>query len=344
MEAEAIATRMSVLTRALPLRILLVDADPRERDSLAERLSTAGFEVQIAAHGAAALDLLARRWCPIVIADWQMPEMDGLSLAKAIRADRRDTYIILTTARSRPVDCARAYAAGVDDFLTKDVSETDLFARINAAYTTLALRRSLEEARAALALFNGAHSESGAGAMRELYAKLESEIARAERYGRTLCVITVGIGPATDSAEHDPELLVRIVRALSSVRRAHVDTVWRIATDRGAAFAVILPEASIADGQVIKDRLLGALRRMLTATQAASVSCGLAAIERGSANGVAPVVLLDVAERCRRCVGRIGGEQLETVKHSVAGHVAIACRQGYAIEGSCPLQAGERAA
>ena len=58
MQADAIATRMSVLTRALPTRILLVDDDELELELLAERLATAGFEVQQAQNGAEALRLL----------------------------------------------------------------------------------------------------------------------------------------------------------------------------------------------------------------------------------------------------------------------------------------------
>ena len=63
MKADAIATRMSVLGRALPSRVLLVDDDELELELMADRLEAAGFEVACAYHGEAALQLIDR-CCP----------------------------------------------------------------------------------------------------------------------------------------------------------------------------------------------------------------------------------------------------------------------------------------
>ena len=45
--------------------------------------------------------------------------------------------------------------------------------------------------------------------------------------------------------------------------------------------------------------------------------------------------LLEVAEHCRHCSGRASPEQLVAVQRSVTGHVAIACRHGYAVDSQC---------
>ncbi len=345
MKADAMATRMSVLTRALPTRILLVDDDELELELLANRLAAAGFDVQQAENGAEALRLLEQRWYPVIITDWQMPVVDGLALCEMIRARGIDTYIIMLTTREASADYERGYASGIDDYLTKKIPDVELFARINAAFNTLALRRSLKEAREALEQSAPVDADSGAFTPRESTARLRSEIARAERYDRPLSVITVGIRAAgSDSLQ--PDFLRETAAALNRVVRAHVDWVGRMQSESEATFAVVLPEASISDGPAIQERLSNALLKIIESKHEISLSFGLAALERcGSGSvGVDPAVMLQVAEQCRACNGRIGAEQLEAVKQSVTGQVAIACRHGYAIGSECPLRSRERRA
>lgn len=345
MKADAIATRMSVLTRALPTRILLVDDDELELELLANRLAAAGFDVQQAENGVEALRLLEERWYPVIITDWQMPVMDGLSLCETIRARGIDTYIIMLTTREANADYERGYACGIDDYLTKKLPDVELFARINAAFNTLTLRRSLKETRDALEQAVPVDADSGAFTPRESTARLRSEIARAERYDRPLSLITVGVR-ALDSNPLQPSFLRDVAATLNRVIRAHVDWVGRVQADSEATFAVVLPEASISDGPAIQERLMSALLKMADSTHSVDVSFGLAALERcGTGSiGVDPIVMLQVAEQCRACSGRIGAAQLEAVKQSVTGQVAIACRHGYAIGSECPLRSRERRA
>ena len=340
MKADAIATRMSVLTRALPLRILLVDDDELELDLLADRLKDAGFEVTQASNGQQALEALRERWYPLVITDWQMPVMDGLQFSEALRArGEQDTYIIMLTVRETNLDFERAYASGVDDYLTKKVPDAELFARINAAFNTLALRRSLKQAQDALDNSSTIDAATGLLSARELRTRLHSEVLRAQRYGRQLTVITVGAKRA-DAAPVSADVLRGVAQTLSAAVRAHVDWVARLGEGDEATFAIVLPEANVADGPAIKNRLFAALNRYAQDENLVlDFSSGLGALERSGPGGpsVEASVLLSVAEQCRFCRGRVGMEQLIAVKQSVAGHVAIPCRQGYAVANECPL-------
>jgi len=197
MKAERIATRMSVLGRALPSRVLLVDDDELELELMADRLEAAGFEVACASHGEAALQLIEQQWYPLVITDWLMPVMDGIAFTEELRGrGTTDTYIIMLTMREASVDYERGYVAGVDDYLSKRVPDAELFARITAAFNTLALRRSLKEAQAALEQAAAIDAESGAFALRELFTRLHGEIRRGQRYGRKLTLLTVGVSVA----------------------------------------------------------------------------------------------------------------------------------------------------
>ncbi len=100
----------------------------------------------------------------------------------------------MLTMRDASTDFEQGYVAGVDDYLTKKVSDPELFARIYAAFNTLALRRSLREAQEAVMEQSvSIDAESGAFSPNELQGRLLSEIRRGQRYGRQLAVITLGV-------------------------------------------------------------------------------------------------------------------------------------------------------
>jgi len=346
MKAGVMATRLSVLQRALPSRILVVDDDEQDRDLITRRLTAAGFEVEHAGNGQEALDALDRQWYPLVVTDWHMPVMDGLALTQALRArGADDTYIIMLTMRDASTDFEQGYVAGVDDYLTKKVSDPELFARIYAAFNTLALRRSLREAQEAVMEQSvSIDVESGAFSPTELQGRLLSEIRRGQRYGRQLAVMTLGVriegAPAADCVP-DAATLRSVVQGIDASVRAHVDWIGRMEAPVGAVFAVVLPEAGITEVPLIKERMMLALTRYAGSVSVPlAFSYGVAALER-SGNDSAPVeaaAMLKVAEHCRGCPGHSGNEQLAAVQRSVATHAGIVCRHGYVVDSECVLK------
>ena len=341
MNVDAMATRISVLGRALPMRILIVDDDELELTLMADRIAAAGFEVARAANGAEALRLLGEQWYPVVITDWQMPIMDGIAFTEELRArGTDDTYVIMLTMRESNLDYERGYFAGVDDYLTKKLPDTELFARVHAAFNTLALRRTLRETRAQLASTGPVDGESGAFNAQETQQRLHSEVRRAQRYGRMLSVMTIAIrvaDAAVDTAVGIAELRAA-VQIIQNTIRTHVDWVGRLNDPPAAAvFAVVLPEASPVDGPAIKERLRTALAN---SGPPLNFDFGLASLERGGADGkqVEANELLGVAELCRVCCGHAGPAQLSAVQRSVSSGVTIACRHGYVVESHCTFK------
>jgi len=147
-----ISRRILAIAQGVQARILVVDDDELTLALISDLLRSSGFEVNQAANGAQALRVLEHEWFPVIITDWQMPVMNGLELTRRLRAKGvLDTYVIMLTALETETDYESAYEAGVDDYLTKKLPDIELFSRIHAAYSTLNLRRSLQEARAALA-------------------------------------------------------------------------------------------------------------------------------------------------------------------------------------------------
>jgi CheY-like chemotaxis protein len=118
------------LTRAL--RVLVVDDSAQHRSIVAAYLAGTPHEAVEAIGGADAVARLRAESFDVVLMDLQMPDMDGLSATRAIRAHERDTGagrvpIVALTARGPAVDAAEATAAGADACLAKPVGRTALF-------------------------------------------------------------------------------------------------------------------------------------------------------------------------------------------------------------------------
>jgi DNA-binding response OmpR family regulator len=151
-EMGAVTGRLRALSKDMNLTILIVDDDELERALISDRLEARGFEVALAANGEEALALLEGPVIPVLLVDWSMPVMNGIELTERLRArGMDDSYIIMLTARDTNLDYEAGYRAGVDDYLTKKVRDTELLARIHSGFSTFALRRSLKEVRATLA-------------------------------------------------------------------------------------------------------------------------------------------------------------------------------------------------
>jgi CheY-like chemotaxis protein len=116
------------------LRILVAE-DNLVNQKLATRLlEKAGHMVVVAANGRRALDALASENFDLVLMDVQMPEMDGLDAAAAIREQEQRTRehqpIIAMTAHAMKGDRERCLAAGMDGYVTKPIRPEDLWQAI----------------------------------------------------------------------------------------------------------------------------------------------------------------------------------------------------------------------
>jgi putative two-component system response regulator len=121
--------------------ILAVDDDDIALDLLRTALEASGYAVATASNGREAVDRLTRGDIRLVISDWEMPEMDGLELCRAVR--RNDSagyvYIILLTSHGKPREIVEGMSAGADDFIVKPFNQAELTARIRAGSRVLSL-------------------------------------------------------------------------------------------------------------------------------------------------------------------------------------------------------------
>jgi len=111
-------------------RILVVDDDPLIRGSLYEMLRGQRYDVEMASDGTEAMDHLKRRTFQLVLTDWKMPEVDGMSLLSHIRSNYPDTSVILITGFANINSAVDAIRQGAFDYLTKPIQPEELEATI----------------------------------------------------------------------------------------------------------------------------------------------------------------------------------------------------------------------
>ena len=118
--------------------VLLVEDDPAISEPLARALGREGYDVRAHATGGAAL--AETRSVDLVVLDLGLPDMDGLDVAREIRAAGNRVPILILTARTDEVDMVVGLDAGADDYVTKPFRLAELLARVRAL-----LRRQVAE-------------------------------------------------------------------------------------------------------------------------------------------------------------------------------------------------------
>ncbi len=111
--------------------ILLIDDDPILLELLSEQLTMTGYQPIVANNGREGLRLANEAHPVLVVLDVMMPKMDGWEVCKRLR-ENSSVPIIMLTAKGEEIDKLRGFRLGVDDYVTKPFSFSELVARIGA--------------------------------------------------------------------------------------------------------------------------------------------------------------------------------------------------------------------
>lgn len=113
-----------------PTNILVVDDSMLMRTVLQDTLLEAGFQVFVASDGVEALELLQKETIHLIVADLNMPRLDGLELTRTIRADQQlgKLPIILISATDTDEDRRLGLLYGANVFITKERPDLDSLA------------------------------------------------------------------------------------------------------------------------------------------------------------------------------------------------------------------------
>jgi diguanylate cyclase (GGDEF)-like protein len=246
--------------------ILLAEDDPVTRMLLTRFLNNAGYRVDAVADGREALDKIIQGYYPILVSDWEMPEMDGLALCRSIRNMQLDgyVYILLLTARDSKEHIIAGLESGADDYLIKPVHEPELIARLNTGRRVLALEHSLREANHQNRMLSITDALTGAFNRRYLMEQLPNEVERSRRYGAPLSVIMCDIDyfkRINDTCGHatgDSVLQQFVQRMCGSIRSA---SDWA-ARYGGEEFIIVLPETPHRGAILVAEKI----RALIAAT------------------------------------------------------------------------------
>jgi len=116
-----------------PPRYVLVAEDDRSvRESLVLALGVEGYDVEAVGDGAQALDAITRHQPDALLLDVMMPNVDGLTVCRRVRAQHLTLPILMLTARHEVTDRVAGLDAGADDYLVKPFALDELLARLRA--------------------------------------------------------------------------------------------------------------------------------------------------------------------------------------------------------------------
>ena len=240
-------------------RVLLVEDNIVSRKLLEKILIKGGFEVITAENGRKALSLFKKQFCPIVLTDWVMPEMNGLELCQAIRNHQSPGYvfIVIITAKDTKDDIISGLESGADDYLTKPINQSELFARLKTGKRILQLERSLKKANEEIRLLSITDSLTKVYNRGYLNESLPHEIKRSSRFGRSLSIIMCDLDhfkQINDGYGHEAGDLV-LREFASSIKTSIRDAVDWVIRVGGEEFMIVLPETGLDGAHAAAERL-----------------------------------------------------------------------------------------
>jgi len=112
------------------MRFLVVEDEKRIADFLQRGLESAGYAVDVAGDGQAALDLVHGTDYDLIILDMMLPDMDGLKVLEKVRNRKTSPPVLILSARGTVSDRVAGLETGADDYLVKPFAFAELLARV----------------------------------------------------------------------------------------------------------------------------------------------------------------------------------------------------------------------
>ncbi len=112
--------------------VLVIDDDQKLLKMLQRTLVYENLNVLTASNGEEALPIIDAKKPDLLIIDWMMPKMDGVTLIRHLRSDENKTAVLMLTARDAIENRVDGLESGADDYLVKPFAPAELVARVHA--------------------------------------------------------------------------------------------------------------------------------------------------------------------------------------------------------------------
>lgn len=315
------------------MKILIAEDDRFCRWSLEKLLKKMGHEVIATENGLEAWQNLITSDVRMVIADWMMPIMDGLTLCQKIRASQNQmegyVYFILLTSMKSMENVIQGLEAGADDYIIKNnLNYNELKVRLRAGERVIILEKKLLEKTLKLEQLARCDALMQIGNRRCFYEAIEKLHAMAARdylrYG--LVMIDVDFFKAyNDTYGHQAGdwVLQAVARTLKGTLRKS-DEIFRYG---GEEIVVLLPGSSLKEALLAGEKIRRSVEMLRiehkgnAPSEVVTISCGVSSYSL-SENGVkeweavleeADKALYNAKSKGRNCVHPLNKGSLKTV-------------------------------
>ena len=233
------------------MKVLIAEDDIVQRKHLIARLKKTGHEIVEAADGNEAWAELEKGEAKMLITDWMMPGLDGLSLIRKLRQAPPHGYVyaVILTAKEEKTDILEGLNAGADDYLTKPFDQAELIARLRIGERILDLEARLLEMATRDQL-------TGLLTRRAFISRFEAEAKRACREGTIMGLVMLDIDDfklVNDGYGHSVGDMVLKYTSETLLRAARpYDVVCRWG---GEEFLLLLPNCDLEAAAAAAERL-----------------------------------------------------------------------------------------
>jgi diguanylate cyclase (GGDEF)-like protein len=248
--------------------ILIVDDSPTIREYIKVTLLAAkkqGFnKVLEAENGRDALEILSKHSIDLILCDVLMPEMDGFTFLKEIKANPAyfDIPVIMLTAEESVEKKVKGLESGASDYVTKPFDESELIARVRVHLKIKRLQDELKEANERYRRLSITDDLTGLYNRRYFFEILEREFERAVRYHLPLALVIIDVDhfkEVNDNFGHlqGDVILTEIASLITGNLRSH-DIVARYG---GEEFVLLLPMASGDTARSVSEKIRRLIER-----------------------------------------------------------------------------------
>ncbi len=237
-------------------RILVVDDDPDSLSIIAEALRWEGYTVQTAISGQEGIDLI-QRWNPdLILLDVNMPGMNGIETLKGLRQKEQYVSVMFISGNTSTEHVVEGLDTGADDYIPKPFDPLELLARVRTQLRIKDLNDQLRSANTRLKELVDTDDLTGLYNMRSVYQRLESEIQRARRFGRQVCVAMMDMDYfKTVNDGHDHLFGSFVLSEVGALVRRSIRNIDLGARYGGDEFLMILTETNAEGAAKFCERL-----------------------------------------------------------------------------------------